>query len=301
MTAHQETTSLSAVSGTGTYAGNATLSATLTAGGSPPTGKTVAFTWNIGGTITALGSATTNTSGVATLGGITLAGINAGTYAGSVSATFAADAIDAASSRQRRPDGQQGRGDAQPRQPGLHLRRHTAHRHGHHQPHGPRRRLDHLHPEHVAVAAPTQAGSYAVLATLNNRNYTAADVTEHPGHRPRRHRRVSWPDPADITYGTVLGKTQLDATASVPGTFSYTPALGTILHAGANQPLTVTFTPTDAVDYTTAAATVQINVTAKALTVTGSNQSKPYGQTVTSPAPSSHQRVGQRRHGNRVT
>src|SRR5262249_47798910 len=30
---------------------------------------------------------------------------------------------------------------------------------------------------------------------------------------------ISWPNPADIVYGTALGETQLDATASVTGTF----------------------------------------------------------------------------------
>ena len=49
--------------------------------------------------------------------------------------------------------------------------------------------------------------------------------------------------------------TQLNATASVPGTFVYTPAAGTVLNAGAAQTLSVTFTPTDAANYTTATAT----------------------------------------------
>ena len=43
---------------------------------------------------------------------------------------------------------------------------------------------------------------------------------------------VTWAAPAAITYGTALSATQLDATASVPGTFTYTPAAGTILGAG---------------------------------------------------------------------
>jgi hypothetical protein len=36
----------------------------------------------------------------------------------------------------------------------------------------------------------------------------------------------------------------------VPGTFVYTPAAGTVLSAGAAQTLSVTFTPTDAANYT---------------------------------------------------
>ena len=42
---------------------------------------------------------------------------------------------------------------------------------------------------------------------------------------------VSWQDPADITYGTALSSTQLDASANVDGTFSYTQASGTVLQA----------------------------------------------------------------------
>ena len=46
----------------------------------------------------------------------------------------------------------------------------------------------------------------------------------------------------------------------MPGTFVYTPAAGTVLIAGAGQTLSVTFTPTDAANYTTATATVAITV-----------------------------------------
>jgi hypothetical protein len=71
---------------------------------------------------------------------------------------------------------------------------------------------------------------------------------------------ITWANPASIVYGTPLGSAQLDATASVPGTFAYTPAAGTILNVGNNQTLSVTFAPTDTTDYTTATATVSINV-----------------------------------------
>ena len=42
----------------------------------------------------------------------------------------------------------------------------------------------------------------------------------------------------------------------MPGTFVYTPPAGTVLNAGAAQTLSVTFTPTDAANYTGATATV---------------------------------------------
>ena len=70
---------------------------------------------------------------------------------------------------------------------------------------------------------------------------------------------ITWAPPAAITYGTALGAAQLSATASVPGTFVYTPAAGTVLTAGP-QTLSVAFTPTDAVNYTTASATVPLTV-----------------------------------------
>jgi len=34
---------------------------------------------------------------------------------------------------------------------------------------------------------------------------------------------ITWSVPAAITFGTPLGASQLNATASVPGTFVYTP------------------------------------------------------------------------------
>ena len=86
-----------------------------------------------------------------------------------------------------------------------------------------------------------------------------------------------WANPADITYGTALDGTQLDATANVPGTFTYTPASGTVLSAGAGQTLSVTFTPTDTVDYNNVTTTVQINVTPAPLTITANNESNVYG------------------------
>ncbi len=60
---------------------------------------------------------------------------------------------------------------------------------------------------------------------------------------------ITWNDPDLIVYGTALGATQLDATASVPGTFTYTPGAGTVWPAGSGQTLSVSFKPTDNTDY----------------------------------------------------
>src|SRR5579883_930860 len=70
---------------------------------------------------------------------------------------------------------------------------------------------------------------------------------------------ITWPRPASIVYGMALSATQLDATASVPGRFTYSPPTGTVLPAGSNQPLSVTFTPMDTTDYTTTTTSVSLS------------------------------------------
>jgi DNA-binding beta-propeller fold protein YncE len=72
--------------------------------------------------------------------------------------------------------------------------------------------------------------------------------------------KITWAPPAAITYGTALSSTQLNATASVPGTLVYTPAAGTVLATGAST-LSVTFTPTDTKDYASTTQTVSLTVT----------------------------------------
>lgn len=81
--------------------------------------------------------------------------------------------------------------------------------------------------------------------------------------------------PRAITYGTVLSSTQLNATANVPGVFTYTPAVGALLNAGTNQVLSVDFMPTNAVDYSPVlGTTVMITVNKTNLTATANNLSK---------------------------
>jgi hypothetical protein len=103
---------------------------------------------------------------------------------------------------------------------------------------------------------------------------------------------VTWNNPADIAYGTALGPSQLDATANVAGSFAYSAAAGTVLPVGNGQTLSVTFTPNDTVDYTTAIQTVTLNVlkapTATALVASinpsALNQAVTFTATVTSAA-----------------
>ena len=72
---------------------------------------------------------------------------------------------------------------------------------------------------------------------------------------------ITWTTPNAIPTGTPLSATQLNATANVAGTFQYSPAAGTILAAGVNG-LQVTFTPSDSLHYSSAAALVLLTVTA---------------------------------------
>jgi hypothetical protein len=70
---------------------------------------------------------------------------------------------------------------------------------------------------------------------------------------------IAWPTPVPIAYGTALSATQLNATALIQGTFAYTPAAGTVIAAG-TQTLSVTFTPTEITNYTTAQASTSLVV-----------------------------------------
>jgi TonB family protein len=73
---------------------------------------------------------------------------------------------------------------------------------------------------------------------------------------------ITWPAPGPIAYGAALTAAQLNATATVPGSFIYTPAAGEIPKAGAHE-VSVTFTPIDNLNYTTARAVVPLTITEK--------------------------------------
>jgi hypothetical protein len=87
---------------------------------------------------------------------------------------------------------------------------------------------------------------------------------------------ITWTNPLPVTYGAVLGASQLNAFANVPGAFSYVPPAGTVLDAGTNT-LSATFTPDDLVDYTNVTDYVSLLVLPAPLSVTASNASRPFG------------------------
>ncbi len=71
---------------------------------------------------------------------------------------------------------------------------------------------------------------------------------------------ITWDNPANIVFGTLLGSTQLNATADVPGQFVYSRVAGTTLNAGFAQTLSVIFTPSDTANVNSIGATANINV-----------------------------------------
>jgi hypothetical protein len=122
-------------------------------------------------------------------------------------------------------------------------------------------------------------GSYPITAavgTLAAKNYSfvyvagTLTVTQASGYT------VSW-KPATVVYGaSTVGSGTLVATSSIAGSFSYSPALGTVLGVGTTT-VTATFTPTDSVDYSSQTVSALITVTPAVLTVTANNFVVAYG------------------------
>jgi hypothetical protein len=104
----------------------------------------------------------------------------------------------------------------------------------------------------TATFTPSDATDYVSATAHNSLTVNSADGKSNPA--------ISWSTPAAISYGAALSGTQLNATASVAGTFAYTPAAGAVLKAG-TQTLTAVFTPTDTATYSAVTATVQLMVT----------------------------------------
>ena len=94
---------------------------------------------------------------------------------------------------------------------------------------------------------------------------------------------INWASPAAIAYGAPLSATQLNATTTAAGTFVYNPPSGAVLAVGPHT-LSVTFTPDNAVNYTSASATVTLNVvkTNSTTSITSNTPNpSPVGQLVT--------------------
>jgi len=127
----------------------------------------------------------------------------------------------------------------------------------------------------LSVASYTTLASYTgqIVATISSVTFsTNPSFTENVIFQQAP--TIAWATPAPIVYGTPLSAVQLDASARVAGAFSYSPAAGTILTVGL-QTLNATFTPTDTTDYTTATASVKLNVVPGTPTITLTSSPNP--------------------------
>ncbi len=102
-----------------------------------------------------------------------------------------------------------------------------------------------------SATAPTNAGTYAVVGTISDSNYSgsASGSLVIAQATPV----ITWAAPAPVNPGTALSSAQLNATSGVAGSFTYSPVSGTVL-TGGFQTLTASFTPTDTVNYTSTSA-----------------------------------------------
>jgi hypothetical protein len=110
----------------------------------------------------------------------------------------------------------------------------------------------------------SNVGTYGITVTLGSNPNYAITPTNGTLTIDKANQTITWANPANITLGTPLSSTQLNASvAGVPGgslpcALTYTPAAGTVLSVGANQALKVDAAATT--NYNTATKTVYINV-----------------------------------------
>ncbi len=94
------------------------------------------------------------------------------------------------------------------------------------------------------------AGSCIITANqAGNADYQAAPTAQQAITVPQEAPVLTWHQPANIAHGVPLSGTQLDATANVAGTFTYSPPAGAVLAIGTHT-LTATFTPANTTNYT---------------------------------------------------
>jgi len=125
--------------------------------------------------------------------------------------------------------------------------------------------------------APVNAGTYTATATFAGDANYAARTGSSTVTIGKAAPIVTWSAPSPIVYGTPLGAAQLNASASVAGSFAYSPGLNTVLAAGSGRALSATFTPSDTQNYTSANAAATIDVARAPLTVRTLDSAKPFG------------------------
>ena len=110
-----------------------------------------------------------------------------------------------------------------------------------------------------ALATGTDSITAVYTSTSGNFTGSTASALNQVVSKASSSSTITWATPSAIPYGTALSATQLDATSTLAGTFSYSPVSGTVLGVGSHT-LTATFTPTDTTDYNTGTASVTLTV-----------------------------------------
>jgi hypothetical protein len=243
----------------GFHGGTVNLQATLSLDGVPVDGATINFTLNSEN----VGFGNTSSSGIATIDGVSLNGINTGIYPDYLKASYIDSEnieYDAASELTvtARPvivtaDAKnKAYGDIDPAltfvssDPNATFSGSLARDAG----------------ESVGAYAITQ-GSLAGIGNYTINSFVGANFIIDKATPV-----ITWANPANITYGTALDANQLNATANIPGVFYYTPPSGTVLNSGNNQSLSVLFTPSDTTNYKSVNKSVIINVNKANQTIT---------------------------------
>jgi len=264
-------TTLTVSPASGTYNGTVDLSATLSASGSGVSGETVDFTLNG----TGVGSGTTDSNGVATVTSVSLAGITAGSYPGAVAANFGGDSTYGTTSGSAdltvtKADqtinfgslSNKTYGDADfavfaTATSGLSVTFSTS---GNCSIAGSTAKPVRNVVPVGAMIHIDHAGSCTVTASqTGDTNYNSAVDVPRTFNIGQATPVLTWSNPANISLGTALSATQLNASANTAGTYDYNPPSGTVLGLGPHT-LSVTFNPTDSTDYVSTGTSVSITV-----------------------------------------
>ena len=140
------------------------------------------------------------------------------------------------------------------------------------------------HPQAYGSGSATANHNRSAAAFLSG-SHARAGAQAYLGITVDQVATVTWPAPAGITYGTPLDAGQLNASASMAGTFAYdvdgspaTAADNTLLTVGSHT-LTVQFTPSDG-SKGPPPTLVRLTVDPAPLTVTANDNSIPPGTQV---------------------
>jgi hypothetical protein len=131
----------------------------------------------------------------------------------------------------------------------------------------------------TTATAASPPGSYPITPSgLTSSNYAIVFVPGTLTVTDKQIPFVVWAAPPAISYGTPLSSAHLNAVANVPGSFRYSPALGTRLNAGNGQALQAMFTPSDSTTYAVLTTTMSIDVTRAPLTISANDATRTTGQ-----------------------